>query len=67
MVSTKPPCEIVVDGKATGLVTPQRGIELAPGQHKVTFTNEELGIKKTVLVKITADKPTKLIKDWMPK
>jgi hypothetical protein len=67
MVSTKPPCEILVDGKSTGLVTPQRGIELTAGSHKVTFINADLGVKKTVLVKITADKATKLIKDWMPK
>ncbi len=67
MVSTKPPCEILIDGKATGLVTPQRGIELPVGSHKVTFINEEMSIKKSFLVKVTAEKASKLIRDMMPK
>jgi hypothetical protein len=67
MVSSKPPCEIVIDGKATGLTTPQRSIPLPAGVHKVTFVNEVAGIKKTVSVSITADQSTKLIQDLMKK
>ena len=29
MISSKPPCEIVIDGKSTGLTTPQRAISLS--------------------------------------
>ena len=65
MVSSKPPCEIVIDGKPTGLTTPQRSIALSAGRHKVTFINAPAGIKKTVAVSIRADKPTKLIQDLM--
>ncbi len=67
MVSSKPPCEIHIDGAATGLTTPQRSIELAPGKHKITFVNQEAGIKKTVSVTIKAGEPTKLIQDLMAK
>jgi hypothetical protein len=65
MVSSKPPCDILIDGKATGLTTPQRSISLAAGVHKVTFVNDAEKIKKTVSVTISADKPTKLIQDLM--
>jgi hypothetical protein len=67
MVSSKPPCEIVIDGKSTGLTTPQRAITLSAGVHKVTFVNQVEGIKKTVSVSITADESTKLIQDLMKK
>lgn len=65
MVSSKPPCDVLIDGKPTGLTTPQRSIALSAGNHKVTFVNEAEKIKKTVSVTITADKPTKLIQDLM--
>ncbi len=65
MVSSKPPCEIVIDGKSTGLTTPQRSITLPAGAHKVTLVNAPAGIKKTIAVKITRDQPTKLIQDFM--
>jgi hypothetical protein len=67
MVSSKPPCEILIDGKPTGLTTPQRSIPLSAGTHKITFVNEAAGIKKTVSVTINADQPTKLIQDLMTK
>jgi hypothetical protein len=65
MVSSKPPCEIVIDGEATGLTTPQRSIELASGSHEITFKNEAAGISKTVSVKITGGQVTKLIQNLM--
>jgi hypothetical protein len=65
MISSKPPCEILIDGKPTGLTTPQRAIPLAPGAHKITLVNTAEGIKKTVSVQVTADKATKVIQDFM--
>jgi hypothetical protein len=67
MVSTKPPCEIAIDGKATGLVSPQRSINVAAGRHQVTFTNRQQHIKTTVAVAVTANHSTKLIRDLMSK
>jgi hypothetical protein len=65
MVSSKPPCEIWIDGKSTGLTTPQRAIPLPAGTHKVTFQNTAQNITKTVAVSITADQTTKLAKDLL--
>ena len=65
MVSSKPPCNIWIDGNDTGLVTPQRSISLGAGTHKVTFVNAAHSITKTVAVKISADQSTKLIQDLM--
>jgi hypothetical protein len=64
MVSAKPPCEIVIDGKPTQLMTPQHAIALAPGAHAVTLINASNGIRKTIAVKVEAKKPTKLIQDF---
>ena len=64
MVSAKPPCEIVIDGKPTKLTTPQRSIALAPGAHAVTLINATIGIRKTIAIKVDAKKPTKLIQDF---
>ena len=65
MVSSKPPCEIFIDGKDTGMKTPQRSMSLPAGTHKVTFSNPDANITKTVSVKISADQTTKLIQDLM--
>ena len=63
MISTKPPCEIVIDGKPTGMSTPQRAMSLPPGAHKITLVNAGANINKTVMVQINADQATKLVKD----
>jgi hypothetical protein len=55
----------LIDGASTGLRTPQKSIDLAPGRHEITFVNAEQNIKKTVSVTIKSGKPTKLIKDLM--
>jgi hypothetical protein len=66
MISSKPPCEITIDGKATGLTTPQRAIALSAGRHKVTLINAEKDIRKTLTVEIAADETAKIIEDLMP-
>jgi hypothetical protein len=67
MISSKPPCEIHIDGSPTGLTTPQRSIELSPGKHKITFVNADQNIKTSFNVMIKAGEPTKLIKDFLSK
>ena len=64
MIGAKPPCEIIVDGRATGLTTPQRSIALPAGSHSVTLVNKANNIKKTFSVSITAGTPTKVVKDF---
>lgn len=65
MISSKPPCEIFVDGKPTGLMTPQRAMSLPAGNHKITLVSPDKAHKKTVAVEISADKPTKVIQDLL--
>jgi hypothetical protein len=64
MISTKPPCEIVIDGKPTKLMTPQRALAVPSGTHTVTLINAQIGIRKQFGVKVDAKKPTKLIEDF---
>jgi len=66
MISAKPPCEIVVDGRITGLTTPQRSIALAAGSHRITLVNSEKSIRKVVNVQIIANTTAKIIEDLMP-
>jgi len=65
MISTKPPCEILIDGKATGMSTPQRAMSLPAGAHKITLVNTGANITKNVMVQINADQATKLVKDLL--
>jgi eukaryotic-like serine/threonine-protein kinase len=64
VVGAKPPCEIIIDGRPTGLVTPQKDIKLAAGRHRVTLVNAELGIRETFSVDIKPDATEKVIKDF---
>jgi len=64
LLGSKPPCEIFVDGKSTGLSTPQKDLKLAAGKHKITLVNNEFGIKETFAVDIKADATEKQIKDY---
>jgi hypothetical protein len=64
LLGSKPPCDIYIDGKDTGLQTPQRDIKLSAGKHKITLVNNEFGIKETFAVDIKADATEKQIKDY---
>ncbi len=63
-VSSKPPCSIVIDGKTTGLTTPQAALVVAVGHHDVTLVNAEQGIHLTTEVEISADRTTQLVQDF---
>jgi hypothetical protein len=64
MIGAKPPCDIIIDGRATGLTTPQRSINLPPGSHNITLVNKANSIKKSFSVSINAGAPTKVVKDF---
>lgn len=66
-IGSKPPCYILIDGRQTGLVTPQRAIKIAPGPHKVMLVNREHGIMETFTITAVAGKPVKLVKDLTAK
>ena len=63
-LAAKPPCDIYIDGKNTGLKTPQREITLSAGKHKVTLINNEYGIREAFTVDIKPAEETKMIKDF---
>jgi hypothetical protein len=65
MVSSKPPCEIFIDGQSTGLTTPQRSLTLSAGRHRITLVNTEHDIRKTIGVQITAGATERVIEDLM--
>ena len=63
-LNAKPPCEIVVDGNPLGLRTPQHEIKLAPGRHKITLVNAELGIRDTFGVDIKPGAVERAVRDY---
>ncbi|MGE5184365.1 MAG: hypothetical protein ACM31C_19985, partial [Acidobacteriota bacterium] len=63
-ISTKPPCEIIVDGRPTHLITPQRSLPLPAGHHQLALVNAQLRIRRTVDVQIQPHHQTKLIQDY---
>jgi hypothetical protein len=63
MLGAKPPCDIFIDGKNTGLKTPQREIKVAAGAHKITLVNKQYKITESFTVDVKAGGPTKVVKD----
>ncbi len=63
-VSAKPACEVSINGKAIGRMTPVRDLPLAAGIHKITLTNKELGVNETIAVRVSAGKETKVTQDY---
>jgi serine/threonine protein kinase len=64
LLGSKPPCEIYVDGVATGLHTPQPKMSLPAGKHRITLINNEFGINEKFVVDIKPDATEKVIKDF---
>ncbi len=63
MLAAKPPCQIRIDGKTTGLTTPQRVLKLAPGKHRITLINQEHQIKDSFKVSIVSGQKTRIVRD----
>ena len=66
-LGSKPPCEIYLDGKRTGLTTPHRGIKIAAGVHRVRLVNRQHKIDESFTVTAGAGKVVKVIKDYSAK
>ena len=64
MVSSKPPCDIVIDGKPTHLMTPQRKLTLSAGPHTITLLNAAQHISSVTKVEILVGLPSRVIKDF---
>ncbi len=65
-IGSKPWTNITVDGKDTGLHTPQTKLKLAAGVHKITLANPQFNIKETFSVTIGAGETETVIKDLRP-
>jgi hypothetical protein len=65
-LGSKPWTNIVVDGKETGLHTPQTHLKLGAGSHRITLTNPQFSIKETFSVDIKAGETETVIKDLRP-
>ncbi len=63
MIGSKPPCRILVDGKDTGLTTPQRNVRVPSGRHTITLVNDEHAIEHVATLVITGGRKAKLIRD----
>jgi hypothetical protein len=65
-LGSKPWTNILVDGKDTGLHTPQTHLKLAAGSHRITLTNPQFSIKETFSVEIKSGETETVIKDLRP-
>ncbi|MCU1277670.1 MAG: serine/threonine protein kinase, partial [bacterium] len=65
-LGSKPWTNILVDGKETGLHTPQTHLKLGAGSHRITLTNPQFSIKETFSVDIKSGETETVIKDLRP-
>ena len=66
-IGSKPWTRIIVDGKDTGLITPQTHLRINAGTHKVTLTNPQFGVSETFNVEIRSGQTETVVKDLRPK
>jgi hypothetical protein len=67
MIGAKPQCKIYIDGKDTGLSTPQRALEVKAGTRRITLVNNDFNIKETFSVDVEPGQTAKVIKDYSDK
>ena len=63
-ITSKPPCDLSIDGKPTGRHTPLAALPLAAGTHRVTLVNRAYGIDETVVVDVVPGKQARISKDY---
>ncbi len=66
-VSSRPACDIFVDGAPIGMHTPQRELKLAAGRHKITLVDTDAKIKDSFFVDIKPGSTQQIDKDYLPK
>jgi serine/threonine-protein kinase len=52
-VNSRPWAQVIVDGRLMGN-TPQPGLQLSPGNHKVQLVNQPMGLSKQFTINIKA-------------
>ncbi|MCA9601067.1 MAG: PEGA domain-containing protein, partial [Myxococcales bacterium] len=64
-VGTTPWTQVFVDGRFIGN-SPQRNIQLRPGEHRVTLVNAELNIKEPLTITLAPGETKKIVKNLLP-
>lgn len=64
LVNSTPWTRLIIDGRETGLTTPQKRIALKAGKHAVRMVNAKYKIDRTFYITIRAGKAAKLIKGF---
>jgi hypothetical protein len=59
-IASDPPAKIAIDGHATGKVTPQSHVGLAPGRHTLTLVTLDGARQRTIGFAIDRGQTTKL-------
>ncbi|HZS36946.1 MAG TPA: hypothetical protein VFF06_08970 [Polyangia bacterium] len=65
-LSSKPSCAISIDGKATGLMTPQQKIKLSPGLHTITLNVPSSTQQENFTIEIRSNQTSVIVKDLAP-
>jgi hypothetical protein len=63
-IGSKPWTNIAIDGKDTGLHTPQTHLKLPAGSHRITLSNPQFGVKETFSVEISPDAQETVLKNF---
>lgn len=64
LINSNPWTRIIVDGKDTGLTTPQKKLPLPAGKHVITLRNSKFNIDESITVDIQPGQSTKVIKNF---
>ena len=63
-ITSKPPCDVSIDGKPIGRHTPIIGLMLEAGMHTIALVNDKYGIDETVHSQILSGKPVLIKRDY---
>jgi serine/threonine protein kinase len=66
-IGSQPWTSIFVDGKDTGLHTPQTHIKLSAGTHKIQLTNPQFNVRDTFSIDVGAGETQTVTKNYRPK
>ncbi|MEM9862226.1 MAG: PEGA domain-containing protein [Myxococcota bacterium] len=65
-INTRPWSEVYVDGRRVGN-TPQRGLTLSAGRHRIRFVNPDFNISETMTITVRAGQNERVIRTLTPR
>ena len=66
-INSKPATKIAIDGKDTGLWTPQLHLRLNSGMHRVTLSNPQFVLSESYNIEVKPGETQTVVKDLRPK